>query len=287
MPRSASNFAFHGKTAHGAVDPWDGKDAVDAVELMDIGFDFLRQQLQPTYRAHRSITDGGIQPNIIPDFDQDLVVRARRQHAGGQGDLRQARQHRQGRGDLMTGTTHDVIYPASAWPQLVNKAMARGVQKNIDTVGMPKWTEEEQRFARDFQKAEEQAGRRPADERCPLGGQRPQSCVLERQRRYLLGRAGRWSDTFPASVPGIHYHEWMAAVTPTSTIAHKGEVAGAKVLADSVLDFMTSPDVSEGGACRNSSRTIKEDALFLAGAGWRKAGYRSQQGASWRNTVPR
>ena len=47
--------------------PWDGKDAVDAVELMDLGFDKLREHLQPTYRATATITMGGIQPNMIPD----------------------------------------------------------------------------------------------------------------------------------------------------------------------------------------------------------------------------
>src|SRR6267142_2582255 len=61
----SSVFTFHGKTAHGAVNPWDGKDAVDAVVLMDVGFDKLREHLRPTYRAHRTITAGGIQPNII------------------------------------------------------------------------------------------------------------------------------------------------------------------------------------------------------------------------------
>ena len=45
---------------------------------------------------------------------------------------------------------------------------------------------------------------------------------------------------FPASVPGVNYHNWQAAVTPTSSIAHKGEVAGAKVLAASLLELLTS-----------------------------------------------
>ena len=66
----SSIFTFHGKTAHGAVNPWDGRDAVDAVELMDIGFDKLREHLRPSYRAHRTITNGGIQPNIIADTGQ-------------------------------------------------------------------------------------------------------------------------------------------------------------------------------------------------------------------------
>src|SRR5207302_7317887 len=49
--------------------------------------------------------------------------------------------------------------------------------------------------------------------------------------------------TFPASVPGVNYHNWQAAVTPISSIAHKGEVAGAKVLAASLIDLLTSPEL--------------------------------------------
>ena len=93
----SSIFTFHGKTAHGAINPWDGKDAVDAVELMDIGFDKLREHLRPTYRAHRTITIGGIQPNIIPDTGQIWWFVRDATMPGGQGDLRQARQDRRGR----------------------------------------------------------------------------------------------------------------------------------------------------------------------------------------------
>ncbi len=50
-------------------------------------------------------------------------------------------------------------------------------------------------------------------------------------------------ESAPASVPGVLYHHWAAAVTPTSTIAHKGMVVGAKVLAASVLDLMTSAEL--------------------------------------------
>ena len=63
-----AKFTFKGRTAHGGVNPWDGIDAVDAVELMDIGFDKLREHLRPTSRGHRAITMGGVQPNIIPDM---------------------------------------------------------------------------------------------------------------------------------------------------------------------------------------------------------------------------
>jgi aminobenzoyl-glutamate utilization protein B len=236
----SADFSFHGKTAHGAVDPWDAKDALDAVELMDVGTAYLRQQLHPTYRIHRVITNGGIQPNVIPDLAQawwwvrdanmpdaketfDKLVNIARGAA------------------LMTGTTEEFRIKAAGWPQLGMKSIAETIQGNIDAVGMPQWSDEEQRFARDFQKSDgrKEVGLRTAV--TPLGG-RPQS--------YASNDSGDISWTvpagllaFPASVPGIEYHEWHAAITPTSTIAHKGMVAGAKVMAGAILDLLTKPEV--------------------------------------------
>ena len=142
----SAKFTFHGKTAHGAVNPWEGRDAVDAVELMDIGYDKLREHLRPTQRAHRTITIGGIQPNIIPDLGQIwwFVRDANAPWAKENFD----KLVNIGKGAaLMTGTTMDMEVVASAWPQLGNKVMAEAIQKNIDAVGMPKWTDAEVAFA--------------------------------------------------------------------------------------------------------------------------------------------
>ncbi len=236
----SADFTFHGKTAHAAVDPWDAKDALDANQLMDVGVAYLRQQLHPTYRLHRVVTNGGIQPNVIPDLAQtwwwvrdanmpDAVATFEKLVNVAKGAA------------LMTGTTQEYRIIAAGWPQLGMKAIAETVQGNIDKVGMPRWSEDEQRFAREFQKS---AGRPEVGLKTavtPLGG-RPQG--------YASNDSGDVSWTvpagllaFPSIVPGITIHEWHAAITPTSTIAHKGMVAGAKVLAASVLDLITRPDV--------------------------------------------
>src|SRR5712672_3601838 len=138
----SSVFTFHGKTAHGAVNPWDGKDAVDAVVLMDIGFDKLREHLHPTYRAHRTITVGGVQPNIIADTGQIWWFVRDANMASAKETFDKLTRIAEGAA-LMPGTTYDVKYSASAWPQLGNKVMAEAIQKNIDTVGVPKWTDDE------------------------------------------------------------------------------------------------------------------------------------------------
>jgi aminobenzoyl-glutamate utilization protein B len=236
----SSVFTFYGKTAHGAVSPWDGKDAVDAIELMDIGFDKLREHLRPTYRAHRTITVGGIQPNIIPDkgqiwwFVRDASMPAAKETYDKLLKIAEG-------AALMTGTTWDVKYAASAWPQLVNKAIAEAVQKNIELVGVPQWSEQEQQFARDFQKAAEKpvVGLRTAP--VPLGGRTQSASSNDNGDVTWVVPAG--SVNFPSSVPGIEIHEWKAAVTPVSSISHKGQAAGAKVLAASIIDLLTTPEL--------------------------------------------
>ena len=234
----SSIFTFHGKTAHGAVNPWDGKDAVDAVVLMDIGFDKLREHLRPSYRAHRTITIGGIQPNIIADTGQIWWFVRDQSMPEAKQTYDKLLKVAEGAA-LMTGTTWDVKYAASAWPQLVNKSIAEAIQKNIDAVGVPKWSEEEQRFARDFQKFAEKPQVGLRTDPVPLGGRRQSTSSNDNGDVSWVVPAGLVN--FPASVPGIGYHEWKAAVTPVSSISHKGQVAGAKVLAGSILDLMSSP----------------------------------------------
>jgi aminobenzoyl-glutamate utilization protein B len=236
----SAKFTFHGKTAHGAVNPWDGKDALDAVELMDVGFDKLREHMRPTYRAHRTITMGGIQPNIIPDLAQ--IWWFVRDASGPAAKANFDRLVNVGKGAaLMTDTTMDMDVVASAWPQLGNKAIAEAISKNIQAVGMPSWSDEEQKFAHAFQKSagKPEVGLRAAV--TPLG-QRPQTSASN-DNGDVTWNVPTGLLSFPASVPGIPYHNWVAAVTPTSTIAHKGMVVGAKVLAASMLDLLSSPEL--------------------------------------------
>ena len=235
-----AKFNFTGKTAHGSVNPWDGKDAVDAVVLMDIGFDKLREHLRPTYRAHRAITMGGTQPNIIPDkgqiwwFVRDATGPAAKETYDKLVDI--------GKGAaMMTGTTLEIQPFGAAWPQLGNKVIGEAIQKNVETVGLPVWSEEEARFAKELQKSvgAKEVGLETQVRPFRAGGQTTASNDIGD----ITWNVPTGVLHFPSSVPGVLYHHWKAAVTPTSSIAHKGMVAGTKVLAGSVLDLITSPDL--------------------------------------------
>src|SRR4029077_4547145 len=142
---------------------------------------------------------------------------------------------------LMTGTTMEMEPFGAAWPSLGNKAIADAVQKNIDVVGMPKWTDEEVRFAKELQKSMGIKEQGLATQSFPLraGTQNTSSNDIGDVTWVVPTGTVR----FPSAVLGVQAHHWTAGITPTMSIAHKGAVVGAKVIAASVLDLLISPEL--------------------------------------------
>jgi aminobenzoyl-glutamate utilization protein B len=253
-----AKFTFKGRTAHGGVNPWDGKDAVDAVVLMDIGFDKLREHLRPTYRGHRAITMGGVQPNIIAEvgqiwwFIRDATGPWAKENFDKLVDIAKG-------AALMTGTTMEMEPFGAGWPSLGNKVLAEAIQKNIDAVGMPKWTEEENNFARELQKSMAQKEIGLPTKVLPLAPGRQNSSSNDiGDITWLVPSA---SVRFPSVVPGIQAHHWSAGITPTMSIGHKGAVVGAKAIAASVLDLMMSPELL-AAAKKQFGEDTKESKYF-------------------------
>jgi aminobenzoyl-glutamate utilization protein B len=242
------------------VAPWEGKDALDAVELMSIGFDKLREHLKPTYRGHRVITMGGIQPNVIPDLAQ--IWWYVRDASGPAAKENFDKLVNIGKGAaLMTGTTMDMEFVASAWPQLANKVIAEAIQTNIDAVGLPKWTDSEVKFAKDFQTS---LGLKPlglAVEPVKFGA--AQQSFASNDSGDVTWNVPTGTLDFSAGILGVSPHNWQAAVGKTGSIAHKGSVAGAKVLAASILDLLTSPELLQRAKVQFESDTQGTDYLTL------------------------
>jgi aminobenzoyl-glutamate utilization protein B len=260
-----AKFTFRGRTAHGGVNPWDGKDAVDAVELMDIGFDKLREHLRPTYRGHRAITIGGVQPNIIPDvgqiwwFIRDATGPAAKETFDKLVNI--------GKGaELMTGTKMEMEPFGAAWPTLGNKAIAEAVQKNIEMVGMPKWTDEEMKFAKALQKSMgiKEAGLATQVSSLRLGVQNTSSNDIGD----ITWNVPTGTVRFPSMAIGVQAHHWTAGITPTMSIAHKGALVGAKVMAASVLDLLMSPELRAAAKKQfeEDTKEIKYFSLLPPGA---------------------
>jgi aminobenzoyl-glutamate utilization protein B len=234
-------FSFRGKTAHAANAPWTGKSALDGVELMNVASNYLREHLFYTYRLHYVITDGGEAPNVVPDrasvwyyirnTDDRLEEMYNRVLDCAKGAA------------IASGTTLDTVTVLTAIHQRhSNKGMAETIQRNIELIGMPSWTEEEQLFANSLQKelGEKETGYttkiRPMDKPSDIQVGGGSSDVGE-----VTLIAPTATLNFPGGVPGEIGHHWSVVASVYGTAAWKGLNTGAKVMAASALDLLTKP----------------------------------------------
>src|SRR5688500_16861694 len=145
-------YTFTGESAHAAGAPWRGRSALDAVELMNVGWNFRREHLRLAQRSHYVITNGGDQPNVVPPrasvwyyFRENDYDRIKEMWEIGDAMAKGAA--------LMTNTTVESRVLGSAWPGHGNRPLAEALHANIVSVGMPRWSEADQRFARALQRA--------------------------------------------------------------------------------------------------------------------------------------
>ncbi len=233
-------YEFFGKTAHAAVAPWTGKSAGDAVKLMDVGWDVLREHLPPTQRSHSTILDAGVQPNVVPDYGKIWFYFREATYEGAKALYDKAHDVAQGAA-LMTATTWKEQILSACWPTRDNQTMAEVVQANIDLVGLPAWTPEEQALARRIQHA---AGQKEAGLETALHPLQPAvQSTSSNDSGDITWTVPHGRITFPANIPGVPFHHWAAAVAEATSIAHKGEVVGAKVMAGSIIDLITRPEL--------------------------------------------
>lgn len=239
-------YTFEGETAHSAGAPWRGRSALDAVELMSAAWNYRREHLRLQQRSHSVITNGGDQPNVVPrnasvwyyfrESDQPHIQ-----------ELWDIGNKMAEGAALMTNTKWTSRILGAAYPQHMNKTVAEVVYENIKKVGLPTWSADDQALARGLQKE--------------LGNPRQEG--LATQLEPLRGPVrnednyGGGSDDigdiswnvptvtlrYPSNIPGLPGHNWSSAIASATPIAHKGVVAGAKVMAMSVLDLLTRPEL--------------------------------------------
>jgi aminobenzoyl-glutamate utilization protein B len=148
----------------------------------------------------------------------------------------------------MTNTTVSSRVLGSAWPQHFNKVVAETMYENIKQVGLPKWSEADQTLAKAVQRELKAPERGLATELEPLSGP-----VAEEAR--TRGGSDDIGDVswnvptvtlrFPSNIPGLPGHNWSNAIAMATPLAHKGATAGAKVLAMTMVDFLTKPALVE------------------------------------------
>jgi aminobenzoyl-glutamate utilization protein B len=267
-------YNFKGESAHAAGAPWRGKSALDAVELMDVGWNFRREHLRLAQRSHYVITNGGDQPNVVPP-DASVWYYFREADYEHIMDMWHIGDNMAKAATLMTDTTYTERLLGSAWPGHFSPVIAEVMSANIQKVGMPQWSEADQTLARGLQAELKvpvrglatrvpppNAGRggrggAGAGQTAPAGGAAGDAANAEEFGGRGQMPTGGGSDDigdvswvvptitlrYPANIPGGPGHNWADGVAMATPIAHKGVVAGAKAQAMTMLDILTDPDI--------------------------------------------
>jgi aminobenzoyl-glutamate utilization protein B len=241
-------YKFTGESAHAAAAPWRGKSALDAVELMDVGWNFRREHLRLQQRSHYVITNGGDQPNVVPPnasvwyyFRETSYEEIKKLWDIGDKMAQAAA--------MMTDTAVTSTVLGSAWPGHFNKTIAETMYANIEKVGLPTWTDADQKLARSLQHELKVPEVGMATKLQPLRGR---ELIPDEEKR------GGGSDDigdiswnvptvtlrYPSNMAAGPGHNWANAISMAGPIAHKGIQGGAKVVALTVIDFLMKPELT-------------------------------------------
>jgi len=244
-------FKFKGKSSHASFDPHLGRSALDAVELMNIGANFLREHIIPDARLHYAITNtGGLAPNVVQAEAEVLYkLRAPKMHQV-KDILERVYKVAEGAA-LMTETEVEIQFDAASADLVPNITLGKVMDNQFTKIGAASYTKDEFDFAAAIQStfAEEQknaiykkGGKLISETVNPYSG----------EPKFLAGSTdvGDVSWLVPTGQAyvttcafGSPFHSWQLVAQGKSSIAHKGMLLAGKVIASSATEVMQNPEL--------------------------------------------
>lgn len=272
-------YKFEGVASHAAVSPESGRSALDAVELMNMGVQFLREHVSDKARIHYAITDaGGISPNVVQPRASVLYM-VRSNHVAEAVEL-QERVDRIAQGAaLMTDTTFERKFIDGLADTVSNFALERVLYENFKEIGVPVYTDEEYAFADQLAKTYPGSDGVPGigaahDEKVKEQVKEMRAQVGHAMNAFLaplhVGEAFKAGSTdvgdvswltptaqihvasWPNGCPG---HSWQNVSCDRTEIGHKAAVCAGKVLAGAAIDLLDDPKLLEEARAEFDKRT--------------------------------
>ena len=259
-------YKFHGVASHAAGSPELGRSALDAVELMNIGVQFLREHMTDDCRIHYAIVNsGGISPNVVQS-EAEVLYMTRANRVRDCVKLQERVDKIAAGAAMMTETTYDRVFIDGTAELLPNHSLERVLYRNFEEIGVPTHTDEEFAFSRALRATY------PV-EACPPGvGAAFDAGIADMVREKTGNMTAPLNDflmplysgtgfvagstdlgdvswltptaqievvTWPAGCPD---HTWQVVTCGKSSLAHKGMLCAGKVLAATAIDLLTDPE---------------------------------------------
>lgn len=252
-------FSFYGRAAHAAGNPEHGRSALDAVELMNTGVNYLREHVVQEARIHYVVTKGGGEPNVVPpEAEVWYYVRA---PLRSQVDEIYERVKKIAEGAaLMTETECKIRFLVGTYNMLPNMTLSNLLVDSLKTIGPPKWTKEEIEFAKaiteSFPEGQKEAIVRSSGAPIEALSKYLDDTITE---PYDTGKVSPGSTdvsdvswitptaqfTTCCEAIGTPGHSWQFVATSGMSIAHQGLTLAAKVLALSGSRLLREPRLLE------------------------------------------
>ena len=274
-------YKFHGVSAHAAGDPYNGRSALDAVELMNIGVQFLREHMTEDCRIHYAITDaGGVSPNVV-QAKASVLYMVRANKVADSVKL-QARVDDIAKGAaLMTGTSFQRVFIDGTAELLPNFTLEKALYENFSEIGVPQYTEDELQFAAALKATYPKAKDLPGTgarfdpeiakqvRALTENGEKPMNDFLMPQYSgtgfmpgstdvgdvsWLTPTAQIEVAAWPSGVPG---HSWQIVSCGKSSMAHKAILCAGKVLAATAIDLLEKPELLEAAKAEFSEKSAE------------------------------
>ncbi len=261
LAMNSAKFHFYGTTAHAAATPYVGRSALDAVELMNIGVNFMREHVVQEARVHYVIEDGGMQPNVVPDYARSwYYIRAPEREQVNQ-IYEWVLKIAEGAA-LMTQTKLKVEFIEGLSNELPSKGLSELVIANMREIGAPEYTDEEMKFAKEMAKSvtkemkreQLRASKRPGWEQLV-----EDDIHIDREIHDPWDENIVWpgsTDTSDVSwiAPTMEFstatatleaagHDWQWTACCGMSIGHKSLIFATKTMAGSAVELIIKPDL--------------------------------------------
>ncbi|MFC1575939.1 amidohydrolase [Gemmatimonadota bacterium] len=242
--QAMNNFEveFFGQAAHSAADPWNGRSALDAVEMMNFGANLMREHIRPTARIHYVIPSAGEAPNVVPEYARVWYYVRDTARAPVDANYQRLLDIAQGAA-LGTRTEYSVTLLTGVHSVLLNRPLQEAMQANLETVGSPKFSEEDQTFARQLQEFLEIEQKGLDGEVKPLKPEPepPGGGSTDVAEVSWIAPAASLSVTTAAA--GIPWHSWAASASHGTEGSVRGAEVAAAVLALTAVDVLLNPEL--------------------------------------------
>jgi aminobenzoyl-glutamate utilization protein B len=231
---------FKGKAAHAAADPWNGRSAVDGMEIFDYALNMMREHVKPTVRMHYVIMKGGDVPNVVPEYAKVWVWLRDSKKASVDELLERVKKIAEGAA-LAAGVESKVTVQAGDYEMNVNMTGAKLIYSNLLWLGPIKFTADEQEFAKQIQRATNVEAKGLTEEVVPIKltpGEPEGGSTDVGDVSWLVPTLHLSVTTAPSDAP---WHAWPVVACGGMSIGHKGMLYASKALVATMVDLFSDP----------------------------------------------